>query len=538
MDPDRARALLARRRAERERTQKLLLSVAIAATLREFFYGKQREFFRSLSKRKTTTKTRRAGVTTGGCHELLARALTLEGFRAEQGFRAVVIHNTKLEARSRAWKTDTKNGLVDILRRYGTYIEGRSVDTYQLGGEEVEVRETELALDFSNGSRIELMGADSEADLGKLRGLAKHVFWIDEAQDPRFVEILESFYNGTIVPAMADFRAEVWITGTPGKDLAGFFYEITRDDNERKPGWEVFNLSVVDNPYFGATPEERWAETALKALVENGWTEDDPDFQREWLAIWVKSDARFVYAVHVVPDHELFYAEHRLAADGLPDISAAILDLPGMRDDPPRDYFFAFANDLGTRDDYAYVLDAWSLVDANLYEVASYKKPGLDYDEMFEIMMGVRDVVHIGLVIADAGGGGKAAVKGWSKKWVERYGIAIVEATKTNKDVAIKQWNTDIRKRRYKMRRNSPLIAEARKHRWAPKRSATGKLVEDPTTPNHCLDAGLYAHRESYHHRFRELPLQPEPGSPEWIAREERELEDASDEQADDVFRW
>lgn len=510
----------------------------MAETLRLFFYDKQREFFCSSSLLKTTTKSRRAGVTTGGCHELLARALTLQGRRADQGFRAVVIHNTRIEARARAWKTDTKNGLVDILARYGTYIPGRSVDTYELGGETVEVRETESALDFSNGSRIELMGADSEADLGKLRGLAKHVFWIDEAQDPRFVALLGDFYKGTIVPAAQDFHAETWITGTPGKDLAGFFYDITRDDAERLPGWEVHRLSVVDNPYFGDSPEERWANTAMRALKENGWTEDDPDFQREWLAIWVKSDARFVYAVHVVPDHELFYADHRLGDDGLPDIRAAILDLPGMLDDPPREYFFALAADLGTRDDFAYVLDAWSLRDPVLYEVTSYKIPGLDYDEMFDIIVGVRSVVHIGLVVADAGGGGKSAVKGWSKKWVDRYRLPIVEATKTNKPVAIKSWNNDIRRRQYRMRRGSPLVKEMRVHRWAPKRSATGAQVEDPNTPNHCCDAGLYAHRESYHHRYREEPLQPDPGSPEWIAREERELEDAAEEHTDEGWGW
>lgn len=537
MDEARARALLAERRARREREKKKAAAAAMAAHLRAFFYEKQAALFRSLAKLKTTTKTRRAGVTTGGCHELLARALLLEGYRAEQGFRATIIHSTRLEAMARAWRTDTKNGIVDILERVGELQPGRGVTTYKLGGQWVEVRETELALVFENGSRIDLIGCDSEADLGKLRGLAKHVFWIDEAQDPRFVHLLESFYKGTIVPASADFQAEVWITGTPGKDLAGFFYEITRDDEERKPGWEVHALSVVDNPYFGATPEERWAATALRALRENGWTVDDPDFVREWMGRWVKTDARFVYAVHVVPEHELYYADHRIGDDGLPDIRAAILDLPGMLDDPPRDYFFALAADLGTRDDFAYVLDAWSLLDPILYEVAAYKTPGLDYDEMFEIIVAVRARVHIGLVVADAGGGGKPAVKGWSKKWVERYRLPIIEATKTNKGVAIKSWNNDIRRGHYKFRRGSPLIAEAKVHRWAPKRSSTGAMVEDPTTPNHCLDAGLYAHRESYHHRYREEDLPPPPGSAEWQQREERALEDAAAAE-DDVFSW
>ncbi len=537
MDDARARALLAERRARRLAEQKKAAAAAMADKLRTFFYDKQRAFFRSPWKLKTTTKTRRAGVTTGGCHELLARALLLEGHRAEQGFRATIIHSTRLEAAARAWRTDTKNGIVDILSREGELLPGRGVSTYMFGGQWVEVRETELALVFENGSRIDLIGCDSEADMGKLRGLAKHVFWVDEAQDPRFVDILESFYKGTIVPALADFQAEVWITGTPGKDLAGFFYELTRDDEERKPGWEVHTLSVVDNPFFGPTPEERWEVTALRALRENGWTIDDPDFQREWLGKWVKSDARFVYAVHVLAEHQLYYADHRVGDDGLPDVSAAILDLPGMQEDPPRDYFFALGADLGTRDDFAYVLDAWSLLDPMLYEVCSYKKPGLDYDEMFEILVAVRARVCIGIVTADAGGGGKGAVKGWSKKWVQRYGLPIVEATKTNKIVGIKQWNTDIRKGLYRFRRGSPLIAEAKVHRWAPQRSATGQMVEDPTTPNHCLDAGLYAHRESFHHRFREQDLPPPPGSAEWTQREERALEDAATAE-EDIFAW
>lgn len=294
----------------------------------------------------------------------------------------------------------------------------------------------------------------------------------------------------------------------------------------------------MDNPYFGDTPEERWANTALRALTENAWTEDDPDFQREWLAVWVKSDARFVYAVHVVPEHELFYADHRIDEDGFPDIEAALLDLPGMLEDPPRDYFFAMGTDLGTRDDFSFVLDAWSLMDPVLYEVASYKEPGLDYDEMFAHLVSVREIVHIGLVVADAGGGGKGAVKGWSRKWVERYSLPIVEATKTNKAVAIKAWNTDIRKRHYRMRRGSPLIKEMRVHRWAALRSAKGKQEEDPTTPNHCCDAGLYAHRESYHHRFREDVLPPPRGSAEWVQREEAELEAAAEQDDDGAFGW
>lgn len=541
MDESRARVLLAERRARRERAERQAQAEALAAELRAFYYPKQAAFYTSKAKRRASRKTRRAGATAGGCRELLARAVTTPRFRA------VYVGETRPEARQRAWESDTQSGLIDLLRRYGRPIDRGSVDWYELGGIEVEVREQELALNFSNGGRIELFGADDERSLNKQRGLAKHVYWIDEAQSFRW---LERFYKAVIVAAMADFDGECWLTGTPDRDCAGMFYEATRDDGQPTlAGWEVHEFAAVDNPYFGATPEERWARTAEKARAENGWSPEDPDFLREWCGRWVKTDANFVYAANAVADHELFYAPHRLREDGFPDLDAALMDLPGIRDDPARDYYFALAADLGTRDDFAFVLNGWSLQDPVLYEVASWKRPGFDYDEMFEVMLGVmgglwvtrgqdRRQLAVSYLIADAGGGGKPAVKGWSKKVVDRYGLPIIEATKTNKEVAIKQLNNDLRRGLYRLRRGSPLVAEMRVHRWAPRPSSTGRRVEDSTTPNHCCDASLYAHRESYHHRYREKPLQPERGTAEWLQREEAELESAAQQESDLWSSW
>lgn len=502
----------------------------MAERLRAPLYDKQRAFFRSPAKRKATKKTRRAGATSGGCRELLARALTLQGHRAERGFRASIGHNTRVEAKARAWSNDNKSGLLDLLREYGTHVPSRGVECYRLGGQIVEVRESELALVFDNGSRIDLFGCDSESDLGKLRSNAKHVFWIDEAQDPRWVALLADLYKGTIVPACADFEGEVWITGTPGKDPAGMFYLITRDDGDPLPGWEIHALSVVDNPYFGATAEERWANTAERALRENGWTPDEPDFQREWLARWVLADARFVYAANSVPIHQLLFAPERILPDGFPDLQSAMRDLPGYADG--RDYIVGLGADLGT---FAFVIRAWSPAEPVLYEVASFKQRGLDYDDMIALIMRAREALDIPIIVADAGGGGKQAVMGWSKKVVERYGVPILEAKKTNKHTAQDVYNSDLRKGLLRYRgtpeRPSPLLQELLTHRWLPMRSATGRLVEDPSTDNHCCDADLYLHRECRHYLYREPePPPPTPGSAEYLIREEQELEAALDE--------
>lgn len=548
------------------------LSAELAAALRAFYHPKQGRFFTSKARRRATKKTRRSGATAGGCRELIARAVTIPNFRA------VYATSTRIEARARAWRNDTQSGLVDIVERYGKSLDQPGVPTFELGGLTVEVRSGDLALVFSNGSLIELFGADDEGAINKLRGLTKHVWWIDEAQD--FVW-LKRLYRGVIMAGGSDFRGDIWLTGTPGKDMAGMFYEVTRDDvEERAQGWEVHEITVTDNPFFGrvvwergewfvednlydttedrethrwtgeiaaeahrwgpfddeddatdAAVKVRWERAAGADIRENGLAEDDPDVLREWKARWVKEGARFVYAFHGRPEHELIYAPQRLADDGFPDLRAAMLDLPGHAKDG-RPYFLALGADLGTRAAFAFCIWAWSLRDPVLYELASWKKPGLDYDEMAGYLTAVRAQVSISLWTADAGGGGKPAVMGWSKKWVDRYKIPIIEATKQNKRVAQNQYNTDIRKGLMLFRKDSPLLIEGRVHRWKPLRTEDGKEVED-STPHDALDGSLYAHRESYHHRWR--PEEPKivPGSPESVIREVAELEAANCEQDD-----
>lgn len=546
IDRAHAEALLAARKSRQAQVSTADRIAELATRLRAFFYPGQAKFFRSPAKRKATKKTRRSGATAGGCRELIARAIE------HPGFRATYITGTLKDARERAWENDTQSGFVDIVRQYGKRDLEAAIETHDLCGVTVVVRTGDLELVFSNGSKIDLFGADDERAVERLRGLAKHVFWVDEAQDFRF---LDRLYKAVIVAAMTDYEGECWVTGTPGKDCAGMFFEITRDEGEPLAGWEVHRIAVVDNPFFGAVvwkggewfvvdnvgnesgpfPDEaaaedeakrvRWERTAGAAIRDNHWAEDDPDLLREWYARWVMADARFVYALHAVPEHDIVYAPLRVGLDGLPDIAAACDDLPAWADD--REYFMALGADLGTRDAFAYVLWAWSQADPCLYEVCSWKRTGLDYDEMAQHLIAVRGQVAVSMVVADAGGGGKPAVMGWSKKWMARYALPITEADKKPgyKPIAIKQLNNDIRHGTIKLRKDSPLMLEWRVHRWSPLRGVRGGEIEDPKTPNHCADAGLYAHMHSYHHRYREPATKPVAGTPAWVLQEERELE-------------
>ena len=55
------------------------------------------------------------------------------------------------------------------------------------------------------------------------------LIWIDEAQDIRF---LDKSYDSVVMAALADYRGECWLSGTPGQDCAGMFYAVTCDDEE------------------------------------------------------------------------------------------------------------------------------------------------------------------------------------------------------------------------------------------------------------------------------------------------------------------
>lgn len=556
MDPSSVAALCAeiRKRQPPVTTEdRRAQAIAMAAKLRAFYHPKQRAFFRSKAKRRATKKTRRVGATVGGVRELLSRSIEMDGHRA------TYVTSTRIEARARAWESDTKSGFLDVLRQEGEQVERTTgVDAYMLGGIVVEVREAELALQFSNGSQISLFGADDERALRKQRGLAKHVYWVDEAQDFRF---LDKFYKAVVSAALTDFDGEAWFTGTPGQDCAGMFYDITADDDERLPGWEVHEIAVVENPYFGrvvaddstfyvvdniahrhgpyqdstlaeaAAIEIRWENTAGKAIRENGWKPDDPDLLREWFAKWVKGDARFVYPVHVVPDHLLIYAPIRYVPnpfegtddrfDGHPqwyDHARSLLDLP-RRGSGDYQWLFGLGADFGYfPDPFGVTLWAFNYEMPDLFEMFSWKHTKvLPDDQRQYIELVWNDVSNIVVFVGD-GGNGKAAE---FIEWERRFNLPMDPADKAGKNAQEELLAGDIRLARVHYRKGSPLLHEHRHLRYLPTRKGKTREVEkhrklpDGTVPgDHLSDAFRYMHGDLQHHLYREKPKETrDPGT-------------------------
>lgn len=559
-DGDREAALAARRGA--------------AADLRSWYHPKQRAFFTSPAKRKATSKTRRAGITSGGCRELLARAIE------QDNFRATYAATTMDEARERAWLNDTKTGLVDILRQKAEPIHHKTLQAFRLGGVDVIVHDGDAYLEFSNGSEIELFSAEHEKNQRKKRGGAKNVLWVDEAQD---FPALENFLDAVIGAAMRDFGGEIWITGTPGRDCTGRFYDITKDESEgRLPNWEVHVLNVTDNPKFGRVVEEacddgpiwwvednlgertgpwqsledaereavkvRWDRTAGAELAERGWKGDEPDFIREWLGRWVKTDARFVFPVHSVPHHKLLYAPQRLVENPLKyederfakhpdwyDHEAAVADLPrptvGKR---PYQWMFAIGVDFGYHPDpFALVVWAFCAELPDVFEMFSWKMTEVATDDQGRyIEMLWKAIGSIVVLVGDPAG-----KQDDFEVWRRRMNIVIDEANKAGKNTLEEFLANDIRRQRVYLRHGSPLYTEMRHLVYLPTKPGKPREVHKHRKVNgvvhgdHCCDAARYSYSSLSHFLSEGREAKPPPGSPAALRAEEKKHEEKIDDE-------
>lgn len=528
IDRDRRAQLLAAKRARGEHSQ-------IADDFTAEWFPEQRAFYEDPAQLVAAIDGRRAGKTRGGNRHFVRRAMTT------QHGRFLYLNSTLDECRKLAWYGARGDGMKALIERYKL---------------PAVHNESTLSIHFpALDSWIYLRGADDAHGVATALGLPYHEVWWDEAQ--KIPAKLAPTIRDVLMPTLLDYEGRLRLTGTPVRNMSGLFWEVTQPTlSARTRGWSVHHWNLMANPYWGRAEKRdgRWFVVALVSKVVSGphlegelkaavigarhtygmlalqellggpevAPLDSPTMRREGFGEWVYEDANYVYWAHKCRRDELCYAPARLRDDGFPDVTAAMRDLP---DWPEREYHLAFGNDLGTRDPYAFCLWAWSLADPVLYEVASFSKTGLDYDQMGHHMRAVAEQVRIGMTVADAGGGGKPAVMGWSKTWQDRYRLPIIEAQKKNKEQAIKMLNTDMVNGRIRVREGGALLEEWLVHQWSSVISATGKQMEDPTTPNHVSDGALYAHRESYHHRYRPEPTKIVPGTPEWVLREELELE-------------
>lgn len=545
LDPSTRAMMVARVEARREAETLAALADSLVAE----YTPEQRAYDEDPSRLKALLGGRRCGKSRSR-----NRGMAREAMRTPGG-RFLVINETGGEIRRLNWIGTQGDGIASIVERHGL---------------PAKLDHSTMTATFANGAMIWCIGVDDEAAIRKALGGAYHRVWWDEAQKipTRFEQTIREVF----MPTLLDFGGCFELTGTPSRQMAGLFYEVTRPDvAKRKPGWSVHGWNLLTNPHFGRVevePDERLAVIdklgnvvarytdrgradvhALELRHKDGILDlqflfggpdkaplDSPIMQREAFGKWVHEDSNYVYSFHKAKPGSLYYAPHRARPDGFVDIPRALLDLPRWGS---VDYVMSLGADLGFNPDpFAFVLWAWTLLDPRIFEVVSWRKTHLTSPQQANILRSVGAVVTPAIWVADASGGGRSTVEGWCEEWVDRYGAGIpfMPADKHGKYLAggpIDNFNSDIVTLhdglpRMRLREGGPLAEELSQVQWAKVVSATGKPFEDPTIPNDTSDAGLYGSRHAWHHRYLPDPERPKPGTPDYYAAQEKEMRDAN----------
>jgi len=177
---------------------------------------------------------RRAGKTVACVNELIKRALTFNGNDGRFAYVAPFYR----QAKSVAW---------DYLKRFSAVIP------------DIKVNESELRIDYPNGSRITLFGADN-ADA--LRGLFFDGIVADEYGDWK-----PSVWSYVIRPALADRRGWAVIIGTPkGRNQFYDTYQHAQINND----WLALTIRASES---GLLPEHE-LESLKSELTEDAWRQE------------------------------------------------------------------------------------------------------------------------------------------------------------------------------------------------------------------------------------------------------------------------
>lgn len=444
--------------------------------LTDTLFDKQRALLRDPHRRKCGMCGRRSGKTTA-----VTRGVTQTALDNPRS-KTVYMARTRDGAKKLVW------GELKLLNI-----------RYKLG---CEFRETELRMVFPNRAEIWLCGADKEADIEKLRGHAFHMVVVDEAQS--FGKHLESLIEEVLGPALADHRGTLILIGTPNATKTGYFHEAT--EGKRAWAWNTHRWTVLDNPMYpefvrwrkenpGKEDEwEKYARVWLKEYrEENGWSPNNPKYQREWLGRWVVDADNRVY--------------HRFDSE-----------LNGLSGMPDGEYLHVLGIDFGYEDATAFVDASFSKHDPRVYFNRSVKRANMIISDIVdEIQRRMRDRKYM-RIVADCAGPGKMIAMEISK----RHGIPVKPAEKRDKHGAIELLNSDFHEGKAMVVDAPDLCEELAVLQW----SSGRKDQENPSQDNHLCDAMLYAYKECFHYASSPAPEKPKPGSQEAMDEEVRRMDE------------
>lgn len=181
----------------------------------------------------------------------------------------------------------------------------RFVKSHGLG---VSFNRQKLRATTDRGVIIQCMGLATKPEVEKLRGERYPGVIFDEcgAQNQDLLKVAVQEAAG---PATLDFWGRggfgIMCLGTPSYAPIGFWHEICGGNGEIAPkhGFTCHRGNVLQNPYIRDP-----AEALRRKLVQQGWTEETPEYIREWLGKFCLSTDGLCYgrAWNQIVEHRIY----------------------------------------------------------------------------------------------------------------------------------------------------------------------------------------------------------------------------------------
>lgn len=426
----------------------------------------QRDVLACTARKVAVLCTRRAGKTT------LVPAALFAAAEENPGCVVLFIGRTRIRAKQLAWKN-----LLEANERY------------RLG---YATNASELTLTHpTNGAEIRLFGATDTNTPERIRGDKVAFVIIDETQSVA-EDVLRTLIDDVLWPALLDVSGRLVMLGTPGYVCAGYWYEVTRNEDakskaERAKGWAVYEWSGLDNPsvnHKGQRICDLFREELESLEADPAKGPSHPSVVREYRGRWCNDSEGLFYAFE--PDRNLYEGE-------LPE---------------GHHWRYVMGVDLGKA---AFAIEVLAFAETHpvIYEVDGLKEHRVNSKRWQEATVGFLDRWQPEACVVDYGGLGAAVIDAWRED-----GLPVEYAEKSNRDAFVALLNGELENGAVKARKGGPLAGE-----WA-------VLPKDPDSPpakppqpkpgfdDHSSDAGLYAWRTARGRCGREDRPAPRPGTP------------------------
>lgn len=428
--------------------------------------------------------------------------------------------------------------------------------------------QAEMGIDECGSFSPELLGYLAKTCVSPRlgEGLTLPAGWLELLADPvRDVDDPEmAAAIAELAPRIGKDRGGVLVLGsTPPAVLRGLFYEVTRegsdkhrpyaDRNKRKEDgslvyegfrgysshfWTLKDVIELPNADDYPALQANWARALENKLLE-GWSDEHPTWQREYLGRWSADNTATVFRYQPFKDGEPWNEWDPWGEAGpVEGVQMLRTTLPVLPQDVGT-YHYVVSEDMGSRDPFACNVFAFAPRDPlkRMWHVFFFERTRMYARDNADLLLGPEHNTDKPAGIYGVIGWPDGAIVDADQAFIDElrnvYGVTLVKAEKKMdyKFGAIELVNGDLIDGRIKILKGSPLAKQIAELQWKP--DENGNPREDKALANHSTDTLIYG-RRMIATLFESGVIDGEGGAAAPAYVDPQGLGDGSDDPADD----